>query len=87
MLSQPDPRDLCGCKEMMELVKKKKIRYEWFVCNCSPAERSYQIRKENSWKPLNKCPYCEKPIPMFGTVKIFPSIRKCPKCGEEFDSY
>jgi len=77
MISDPAPGDLCGCKKMAELVKQGRVKYEWFVCSCSPCERSYMI----DGKHISECPFCKKTIPYqnYLVLKL-----KCPKCGYEW---
>lgn len=78
MRNPPVESDLCNCEQMKEAIAQKRIEYEWFVCNCSPFERTYYL----DGKLIRECPYCKKGIPVhFQPLKL---KLKCPKCGHEW---
>jgi len=52
------------CKELEDLVSKKRFYLSWFVCDCSPCERSYEMLVNNRWESVNYCPFCGSRIKM-----------------------
>jgi len=50
------------CLGLKKLLKARKVSYEWFVCDCSPCERQYQILEGEEWKDIFDCPFCGAPM-------------------------
>jgi|WetSurMetagenome_2_1015567.scaffolds.fasta_scaffold1821973_1 hypothetical protein len=46
------------CKEWDIICKNGKVSYEWFVCNCSPYERHYQLQIGKIYYNIKFCPFC-----------------------------
>lgn len=46
------------CEGWRRLVQSDSVSYEWFVCGCSPCERTYQIKIGERWEHIKNCPFC-----------------------------
>ena len=46
------------CIGLTELLKQKRISYEWAMCHCSSSERHYQLLVHDKWENIDTCPCC-----------------------------
>ena len=49
------------CDGLTKLINEKKFGYEWYVCDCSPMERTYKVLEEipnAGWLNVRHCPCC-----------------------------
>jgi hypothetical protein len=51
------------CSLWNQYCENGNVSYEWYACDCSMAERRYQIRMNNqTWVDITNCPFCGTPI-------------------------
>lgn len=60
------------CPELEKLLEEKNVRFQGFVCWCSPIERTYQVLEEGVWKNIYDCPFCG--ISMTGLKKEWAEV-------------